>query len=286
MKGTLHKTESGWQVWYHAKDDLYYGNTGVRILPLIDNGHIDGLALYDSNEGLEVEFEVVDYSQKCKECGETVERGRSCRKGCFMKPGNFVNTDKLEYAKFVAKATRPLTEDDAWPEYPSKLHQLQIKIAEECFKKYPNNEQLYTTDELKNAYKAGVIDGLKEWTLDSYDRPKYPEVIVNPIVLHKSLILDFKVYPTDLGEMSWNETKKACADLGDGWRLPTKEELNLIYKNKDEIGGFADNYYWSSTEYNDYYAWDQYFLNGRQYYNNKNFRFNLRAVRALTKKQD
>jgi hypothetical protein len=61
MKGTLHKTESGWQVWYHAKEDLYYGNTGVRILPLIDNGHIDGLKLYDSNEGLEVDFEIVEF---------------------------------------------------------------------------------------------------------------------------------------------------------------------------------------------------------------------------------
>ena len=31
----------------------------LQSLPLIDNGHIDGLKLYDSNEGLEVEFEIV-----------------------------------------------------------------------------------------------------------------------------------------------------------------------------------------------------------------------------------
>jgi hypothetical protein len=29
--------------------------------PLIDNGHIDGLKLYASNEGLEVEFEIIDH---------------------------------------------------------------------------------------------------------------------------------------------------------------------------------------------------------------------------------
>lgn len=68
------------------------------------------------------------------------------------------------------------TEDDAWPEYPTRAQQVLIQIAEECFRKYPNNKELYTTDELKDAYKAGVIDGFKEWTLGSYDRHKYPEV--------------------------------------------------------------------------------------------------------------
>lgn len=60
------------------------------------------------------------------------------------------------------KATRPLTEDDAWPNYPTRAQQLHIQIAEECFRKYPNNKELYTTDELIDAYKAGVIDGFKE----------------------------------------------------------------------------------------------------------------------------
>ena len=59
MKGTLNKTEQGWIV-------LYDEDTGVdknqNSLPLENNGHIDGLKLYDSNEGLEVDFEIVtDY---------------------------------------------------------------------------------------------------------------------------------------------------------------------------------------------------------------------------------
>jgi len=41
-------------------------------------------------------------------------------------------------------------------------------------------------------------------------------------------------------EMTWYDAKKACTDLGNGWRLPTKDELNLLYINKDKIGGFAD----------------------------------------------
>jgi hypothetical protein len=61
MKGTLHKTESGWQVWYYAKDDLFYGNTGVRILPLIDSDYYEVNRPGQYNIGKEVEFEIIKY---------------------------------------------------------------------------------------------------------------------------------------------------------------------------------------------------------------------------------
>jgi len=57
---------------------------------------------------------------------------------------------------------------------------------------------------------------------------------------------DLEVMTEDLGEMSWEDAKKACADLGDGWRLPTRVELNLLYQNKESIGGFDNYEYWSS----------------------------------------
>ena len=143
MKGTLHKTESGWQVWYHAKDDLYHGSIRVRILPLHPDAYSVNGPMKDVVtpwEGQEVEFEIVD---------EIIDLGRH---------GSTV----VEKAKLVDKATRPLTEDNAWPKYPTKQQKLLIELADECFKKYPNNEELYTTDELKDAYKAGVIDGFIE----------------------------------------------------------------------------------------------------------------------------
>jgi len=62
MKGILHKTESGWIVIYDEIIGENIVKKNQNSLPLIDNGHIDGLKLYDSNEGLEVDFEIVtDY---------------------------------------------------------------------------------------------------------------------------------------------------------------------------------------------------------------------------------
>ena len=49
--------------------------------------------------------------------------------------------------------------------------------------------------------------------------------------------------------MKWDIAREVCQKLGEGWRIPTKSELNLIYKNKYKIGGFINDYYWSSTEY-------------------------------------
>lgn len=65
------------------------------------------------------------------------------------------------------------------------------------------------------------------------------------------------------------------------WRLPTKYELNLIYAAKTAIGGFADNYYWCSTENNDIEAWCQYFLNGIQAYFSKFDPGHVRAIRSF-----
>ena len=44
----------------------------------------------------------------------------------------------------------------------------------------------------------------------------------------------------DLGEMNWDDAMKACADLGDGWRLPTKDELNLLYENRIKLAVLLD----------------------------------------------
>ena len=54
----------------------------------------------------------------------------------------------------------------------------------------------------------------------------------------------------------------------------------MLYKNKEEVGGFAINYYWSSTEFDNFIAWEQSFGSGNQFFTNKHFNFYVRAVRA------
>jgi len=104
--------------------------------------------------------------------------------------------------------------------------------------------------------------------------------LIEPILCNHPAI-SFEVYPNDLGEMSWADAKKACADLGDGWRLPNRIELLHMCNNQDKLGGFASSYYWSSTEFGFNLAWGQYFTNGLQYYSNKHSNYYVRAVRDV-----
>ena len=83
-------------------------------------------------------------------------------------------------------------------------------------------------------------------------------------------------------DWKYDDAKVACAKLGEGWRLPTKDELNLLYQNKDKIGGFsAAVSYWSSTEYDNSSAWWQNFNNGEQSASYKYYKYFVRAVRAF-----
>ncbi len=83
--------------------------------------------------------------------------------------------------------------------------------------------------------------------------------------------------------MDWFEAKKACEKLGKGWRLPTLNELLIMYKNRDKIGGFGSKGYWSSAEEKTMLAWYFSFavadgLNGSDYKTKTN---HVRAVRTF-----
>ena len=54
-----------------------------------------------------------------------------------------------------------------------------------------------------------------------------------------------------------------------------------MYLNKAVIGGFAFNFYWSSTEHDGVDAWEQLFDNGNQYGSGKGNAGYVRAVRAF-----
>jgi len=87
-------------------------------------------------------------------------------------------------------------------------------------------------------------------------------------------------------QMTWDEATAYCSNLGDGWRLPTKDELALMYQHKDELGGCGKGWLWSSSlNGNGSDAWEQRFSDGNQDYNYKDYRFGVRAVRDLMVRQ-
>ncbi len=66
------------------------------------------------------------------------------------------------------------------------------------------------------------------------------------------------VHIDDYGPMTWKEAMNIGEQLGEGWRLPTLDELKRMYKTigqgADNKGEFADGLYWSATPFDDYQA--------------------------------
>jgi len=86
-----------------------------------------------------------------------------------------------------------------------------------------------------------------------------------------------------------NFAARTCADysvtVGDvtygDWYLPAKYELNLLYLQKNLVGGFSNLSYWSSNEFDDALGWGQNFGNGDPVIMFKQTSLSVRAVRAF-----
>lgn len=91
-------------------------------------------------------------------------------------------------------------------------------------------------------------------------------------------------------QLDWDEACDWCASLGNGWYLPTKDELLTIYENLDELNAtlgrrdvekIGNYYYWSSTEYSADRAWLVRMLDGFTFNTDKNYYGYVRAVSAF-----
>jgi hypothetical protein len=65
------------------------------------------------------------------------------------------------------------------------------------------------------------------------------------------------------------------------WRLPTKYELGLLYVQRLVVGGFANAYYWNSTEFESGTCWIHHFGNGIATYDTKSTPYYVRSIRAF-----
>ena len=64
------------------------------------------------------------------------------------------------------------------------------------------------------------------------------------------------------------------------WFLPSRDELNELYKERAHFG-ISSGWFWSSSQNGSLYAWDQNFGSGGQSYGNKNLDTSVRPVRAF-----
>ena len=102
--------------------------------------------------------------------------------------------------------------------------------------------------------------------------------VVNPLVVTE-IELSFEIADKSPEKMmTWYEAVEYCKTLGDGWRLPTKKELNQIYESNND---FIKDNYWSGTEGVGNGAWRQDMSDGYQGHGNKNNGNYVRAVRYI-----
>jgi hypothetical protein len=91
---------------------------------------------------------------------------------------------------------------------------------------------------------------------------------------------------------TFNQAQKCASEFeahGHGdWRVPTKGELNVLWKNRNEgalkgtfnvSGSYPAGWYWSSSQINDGRAFDQRFSDGYLTHSTKIFASSLRCVR-------
>ncbi|MDR2900959.1 MAG: InlB B-repeat-containing protein [Treponema sp.] len=100
----------------------------------------------------------------------------------------------------------------------------------------------------------------------------------------------------ELGATNWNQAIVTAQNYRGGgftdWHLPTRSELDLMYKNlkQKNLGNFSSEEYWTSEEYNYNYAWYQDFFTsysgGYQNYGSKSSLYNVRAVRSYEASQE
>jgi hypothetical protein len=127
----------------------------------IDDEFLEWFIKNPSCERVSIEEE--DYSQKCRECGETVKRGYNCAKGCFMKSGNFIPTDKNINYKIIIpqKEPKPETIKQEPCKFCGKTLREQMKGCGEitCYRQFlSKQETIEQTD--KTNWKAVYEDSL------------------------------------------------------------------------------------------------------------------------------
>lgn len=138
--------------------------------------------------------------------------------------------------------------------------------------------------------KLGMVRAVRTVNPTTPEEPEEPEKPeeTKPYVIIS--VVNLMVQKKDLSLSSWSTADAICkgstlADYTD-WRLPTKEELMILFNNKDLIGGSWYTRYWSSSpaeEYSDcYWFIDDFHYSGELKIAKDSYSCGVRAVRTIT----
>jgi len=97
-------------------------------------------------------------------------------------------------------------------------------------------------------------------------------------------IVDYNISIQDEEAMTYSEAVEFCKNKGEGWRLPSKEELLFIYRNRIHVEKrgakpFGRKDYWSVSRRNNYESFVVSFSTGREVYYSRNIKNVFRCVR-------
>lgn len=99
-----------------------------------------------------------------------------------------------------------------------------------------------------------------------------------------------KIISLDETKDSWYDTGSWCRGHGDGWYLPSKDELLVVYSNKSLVNKTlkgkgvkldSEVSYWTSTECEGFCAWSVIMSHGNTYSTSKFYDVYVRAVSAF-----
>ena len=173
---------------------------------------------------------------------------------------------------------------------PSKCQELASKLLGEnlTLKNSANQTQQQSSNTQSRSYSQTAQTAEKTYKVgDYYDVKGRIGVVfvVTPDGKHGKIISANRAS----NMLTWVNARTWCSNLGRDWRLPTREELLVIYKNRDALNlalvamgdKIPKSIHWSSSEYDSYMAWSINMDGGYTDYGNKNASFYVRAVSAF-----
>jgi hypothetical protein len=150
-----------------------------------------------------------------------------------------------------------------------------------------SNDEYLSSDFPKNMTFSGpnthAVRGkeIKNKAFINIDYTKYHKVYLGNVIRIDNLEIAEFNHPN---QIQWDSAISISNNLGNGWRLPSLDELNLIFSSKLKLHDFDDMPYWSINKYlydTSNLIWTFNINSGHKEYFNKRTHLNVRFVRNV-----